>query len=60
MTTEHIELRPPMAEWLKDQAEMMGATLQELVTHILLRYREEFESSEEKEEEPEDEGDSEE
>ncbi|MCX6651743.1 MAG: hypothetical protein NT137_00080 [Methanomassiliicoccales archaeon] len=59
MATERIELRPPMAEWLKDYADTMGVTLQELVTHILLRYREEFESSDELEDESEDDEDSE-
>lgn len=51
METEYLEIRPLMAEWLKDHAESRGLTLKELVAHILLSYREEWEESEISEEE---------
>jgi hypothetical protein len=53
MTTEYIELRPPMARWLKANAESRGLTLQELVAHILSSYQEEWEDLEENTEETE-------
>ena len=57
--TETIELRQLMVAWLMEIAEENGVTLQELVTHILLRYREGWENSEESTECPEIEGDEE-
>jgi len=55
MTTEYIEIRPPMTDWLKDQAVAKGVTLQEYVIHILLKYQAEIEESDDDEE---DDGDS--
>ena len=55
MPTEYVEIRPQMAEWLNTIAEPRGVTLQELVTHILLLYVEEWEDSDEDQEEDEDE-----
>ena len=50
MSTEFIEIRPPMLDWLMEEAEAKGATLQEYVIHILLEYQTESEGSEEDEE----------
>ncbi len=54
MSTEYIEIRPPMLDWLKEEAEAKGATLQEYVIHILLEYQTEIEGSEEDEEQDND------
>ncbi len=50
MATEDIEIRPPMLDWLKEEAEAKGATLQEYVIHIILKYQAENEESDDDEE----------
>jgi hypothetical protein len=54
VSTEFIEIRPPMLDWLMEEAEAKGATLQEYVIHILLEYQTEIEGSEEDEEQDND------
>ena len=49
MSTEHIEIRPPMLDWLKEEAAAKGATLQEYVIHIILKYQAENEESDDEE-----------
>ena len=60
MSTEYIEIRPPMLDWLKEEAEAKGATLQEYVIHIILKYQAENEESEDDEEMTDDSDESEE
>lgn len=50
MATKYIEIRPPMLDWLKEEAEAKGATLQEYVIHIILKYQAENEESDDDEE----------
>lgn len=50
MSTEYIEIRPPMLDWLKEEAEAKGVTLQEYVIHIILKYQAENEESDDDEE----------
>lgn len=50
MATEYIGIRPPMLDWLKEEAEAKGATLQEYVIHIILKYQAENEESDDDEE----------
>jgi hypothetical protein len=50
MATEYIEIRPPMLDWLNEEAEAKGATLQEYVIHIILKYQAENEESDDDEE----------
>lgn len=50
MSTDYIEIRPPMLDWLKEEAEAKGATLQEYVIHIILKYQAENDESDDEEE----------
>lgn len=44
MSTQYIEIRPPMLDWLMEEADAKGATLQEYVIHIILKYQAENEA----------------
>lgn len=41
----YLELKETMMEWIAERAEAMGVTMEELVAHILLEYRELIEAS---------------
>lgn len=44
MSTQYIEIRLPMLDWLMEEADAKGATLQEYVIHIILKYQAENEA----------------
>jgi hypothetical protein len=50
-SVEYVEIRFPLADWLKEHAEENGVTLQELAAHIFLAYREEHDISSDTEQE---------